>query len=435
MDERYTAYIITESFCIAYAVVIFLRVYRSKRLGREERTLLCVMASYIVMTLTDAIAIYVEKSDLQAMTLVSGCANGVSLAAVSMGCYYWFEFIELRLHHADILDGKLKTLLQVSILFICALNLISSFTGWIFFINADRQYQMGSLFWIQSLFCSAYLMIPTAQSLAAALQTPPGDKRKEYFVYVGYICFGYAIVYIEDSMPTTPILELGVLLCVQTLFMMLYHDRELDLARQERELSESRMDVMLSQIQPHFLYNALAVIQDMCSEKAPEAAQTTVEFAEFLRGNLDSLSRKSPIPFQQELHHTKNYLSLEQKRFGERLQVEYDIQADAFFVPALTLQPIVENAVQHGVSKREEGGTVRISTHETADSYIVNIDDNGVGFDPNEKMDGSRAHIGIMNVKKRLEILCGGTLDISSVPNQGTSAVITIPKTKALKKS
>lgn len=185
---------------------------------------------------------------------------------------------------------------------------------------------------------------------------------------------------------------------------------------------------MLSQIQPHFLYNALAVIQDMCHGKAPEAEQATVEFSEFLRGNLDSLRADSPIPFTQELRHTKCYLSLEKKRFGENLKVEYDIGIDDFCIPALSLQPIVENAVRYGVMKRVNGGTVKIMTRETEAAYILQVIDDGIGFDPMQPKEDGRTHIGISNVKERIRILCGGSLNIESAPGKGTAATIMLPK-------
>lgn len=185
---------------------------------------------------------------------------------------------------------------------------------------------------------------------------------------------------------------------------------------------------MLSQIQPHFLYNTLCAIQAMCTENPPEAARTTALFASFLRGDLDSLSRKEPVTFEQELKHTRNYLELEQKRYGERLHIAYDIKATAFSLPTLTLQPIVENAVNHGLSEREEGGTVRISSEETERAYLITVEDDGVGFDASAPGEDGRLHIGIANVRGRLRAMCGGTLTVKSAPGEGTTAVIAIPK-------
>ncbi len=159
------------------------------------------------------------------------------------------------------------------------------------------------------------------------------------------------------------------------------------------------------------------------------AEETVLEFSEYLRGNLDSLLLSVPIPFEKELRHVETYLKIEKKRFGEKLNVVYDIKAKDFFIPAITLQPIVENAVRYGITKKELGGTVEVKSEETENSIVVIITDDGVGFDVNRqsKNDG-RSHIGIENTRSRLAAMCGGTLEIKSVPGKGTTATISIPK-------
>ena len=115
-------------------------------------------------------------------------------------------------------------------------------------------------------------------------------------------------------------------------------------------------------------------------------------------------------------------------RFEERLNIVYDINTVDFSLPTLTLQPIVENAVRYGVTKKEEGGTVIISTTENDREYIITVSDDGVGFDVNVVKDDGRTHIGIQNVRDRLKRMCNGTLEIESQFNIGTVATITIPK-------
>jgi sensor histidine kinase YesM len=204
----------------------------------------------------------------------------------------------------------------------------------------------------------------------------------------------------------------------------------------ESELLQNQISIMLSQIRPHFLYNALVAIQELCHIDPETASEAVGEFSNYLRGNLDSLSIKNTIPFEKELKHVETYLSLEKKRFGDKLSVVYDVKACDFLIPALTLQPVVENAVRHGVTKREEGGSVKISTGEDETNSVITVTDDGVGFDtsPNramkrgEKILHERLHVGIENVRSRLVSMCGGTLSVESAPGVGTSAVITIPK-------
>ena len=387
-----------------------------------------MILAYIVMLATDVFWAGVEDGFLKPPHYLDATVNAFSLLAVALGCYWWCMFVEARLGYPESRQGITKYLLKIPIIADCALILSSIFTEWIFYIDLNGIYREGKLFWIQGVITYAYLLIPTVHSIICAIRTGIKRKRAEYLSYVAYIAVPSALTMITDEVKPVPLFALSIFLVIQMLFLTLYIDQENELSKKERELSDSRMAVMLSQIQPHFLYNTLAVIQTMCQDKAPEAAQTTVEFAEFLRGNLDSLARREPIAFERELQHTRNYIALEQKRYGDRLHVEYDIQSDGFLLPALTLQPIVENAVLHGVSEREEGGTVRISTVETENAYAITVADDGVGFDTTATPDDGRTHIGISNVRERLAIMCGGTLEIQSTPDVGTTVQILIPK-------
>lgn len=194
-----------------------------------------------------------------------------------------------------------------------------------------------------------------------------------------------------------------------------------------RQLADSRISIMLSQIQPHFMHNMLTTIMYMCRNDPAEAEKTVGQFAHYLRANMDSLTLKQCIQFETELNHVKTYWSLEEKRFGDKIRAEYDIQENSFMLPALTIQPIVENAVKHGMRKGKQL-TVTIRTYSDMDNYYVEINDDGRGFDVNAFKNDGKSHIGIKNVQQRLKMMCGGDLMVNSVPDQGTDAVIKIPK-------
>ena len=198
----------------------------------------------------------------------------------------------------------------------------------------------------------------------------------------------------------------------------------------EQQLEDSRISIMLSQLQPHFLYNVLNSVYYLCRHD-PEAARDMIDkFSDYLRNNLASLEQTERIPFREEYQHVQTYLSLEELRFGASLTVVYDIGTEDFLLPPLSVQPLVENAVRHGVTKKEGGGTVRLTTRETAESFVVTVSDTGRGFDPDHYMDDGKIHVGIRNVRRRLEYMCGGTLTIVSAPGEGTTAVITLPKNR-----
>ena len=151
------------------------------------------------------------------------------------------------------------------------------------------------------------------------------------------------------------------------------------------------------------------------------------DFSEYLRGNLNSLKRKTVVPFETELRHIEVYLSLEKMRFEEELRVVYDIQTKDFMIPSLAVQPLVENAVKYGVGQSEQGGTVTITARETEQYYEISVEDDGVG-DTGQTPSDERSHIGIENVRKRLWTMCQATLTIDSIIGKGTKAVIKLPK-------
>lgn len=201
------------------------------------------------------------------------------------------------------------------------------------------------------------------------------------------------------------------------------------LVRQEKELAEMRTQIMLSQIQPHFLYNTFTTVSSLCYLEGAEKAQEVVnKFADYFRQNLDSLGKECNIPFEKELEHIKTYLWIEKVRFEDNLNIEYNIGPTIFSLPSLSVQPLVENAVKHGVCQKPGGGTVTIETQETEDEYLVIVRDDGVGFDPSKKPQDGRSHIGIENIRQRLELVCGGRLEITSIPGMGTTATVHLPK-------
>ena len=201
------------------------------------------------------------------------------------------------------------------------------------------------------------------------------------------------------------------------------------LERQEKEIALWKTQIMLSQMQPHFLYNVLTTISGMCEmQNATEARDVVNKFADYFRTNLDSLGKEKTISFEKELEHIKTYLWLEKVRFEDSLNICYEIETTDFSVPSLTVQPIVENAVKHGIQPKDDMGTVIIRTQETNLDYVITIEDDGVGFDVNEKQNDNHTHVGIENVTKRLDIICNGTLDIQSEKGKGTVVTIHIPK-------
>lgn len=332
---------------------------------------------------------------------------------------YINEYLELKRPARTIFLWIITLLCSVQIFF----AVISPFTGAIFTITAAG-YQRGSLFAISQLvpllcyLSFTWLVVLHRKKLS----------RREVIFFLLYIFIPLGAGALQMFIRGIAVVNVGVTLALLFIFVNIQSERDLLIRQQEKELAESRVEIMLSQIQPHFLYNTLTTIRQLCDVDPDQAKAAIRDFSLFLRGNMDSLESKAPIPFEQELLHVENYLALEHQRFQDRLKVVYEITARDFSIPSLTLQPVVENAVRHGVLRREEGGTVTIRTEETADAYLVTVSDDGLGFPDKLEGEDNQSHIGIKNVRERLRLLCGGTLTLRSTPGRGTAAAITIPK-------
>jgi len=204
-------------------------------------------------------------------------------------------------------------------------------------------------------------------------------------------------------------------------------------ANQRVELADIKTKAMLSQVKPHFIYNTLSSIAMLCTREPAKAKELTLDFSDYLRNNLDTLGKDgiTLCGFEEELEHIKTYLAIESVRFGDRLKVEYDVSETNFCVPALSIQPIVENAVKHGICHKKGGGTVTISTDKTGEGYIITVKDDGVGFDREKALNDGNVHIGIENIEKRIAMF-GGEVNIESQVGIGTTVTVFIKKTEEL---
>lgn len=194
----------------------------------------------------------------------------------------------------------------------------------------------------------------------------------------------------------------------------------------EAELKDSRVAIMLSQIQPHFIYNTLGTIERMCLKDPQKANELVRNFSLYLRGNFSELDSVTPIRFTEELKHVEHYVNIEKVRFPD-MTIRYEVEATEFVLPALSVQPLVENAIKHGLMRLETGGTVVIRSYETPSHFCVEVKDDGVGFDTSAPLD-EKKHVGLRNIRGRLQAMVDGDLILESCPDAGTTAVIRIPK-------
>ncbi len=253
--------------------------------------------------------------------------------------------------------------------------------------------------------------------------------KKQKAAFASYILIPVVSMIVQMLFYGVNIIALGASIAAFIMLINVISDHRKQYYMQQVENSKLKTEILLSQIQPHFLFNTLGTISHLCTD-APEAKKAIGLFSRYLRGNIDVLSHEMLIPFDKEIDHARMYLELEKLRFGDSLQISWDLSCTDFMIPSLTLQPLVENAVRYGVRGNADGcGTVRIQSRDYGDYYEISVLDSGPGFYPDQtRWSVKRSHIGIDNVKERLRAVCNGELRIQSYPGRGTQATIILPK-------
>ena len=413
-----------------FGVIAAVCMIMSRNFNRRKRTIIIsIQITTAVLLLMDAVAWatrgYPGKAGYYLVRISNFCVFTASDCILALFnayvCGYLFEEKKAS-KSAKIRFNAVYVLAAVGVV----LDIVTQFTGLYYYFDALNFYHRSPYNFVSMLIPVAGMLV----DLSIIIQYRRNVSAQIIAAMLSYIVLPFAMTIIQTFYYGISLINISISISMIFMFIVSMVEQNRNLARKEKEASELKISLMLSQIAPHFIYNTLTAIQQMCV-KDPQMAQETVgEFAEYLRGNIDILGKNELIPFKKELEHTKNYLSIEKKRFGDRVKTEYIIETDDFMLPALTLQPIVENAVKHGVCRKSGGGTVTIHTYSDEDNVFIEVSDDGAGFDMNmEKSDG-REHVGIKNVQTRLEEQCHGKLLVSSRPGDGTVAIITIPKEK-----
>ncbi|MCR5666616.1 MAG: histidine kinase [Eubacterium sp.] len=414
---------------LCFAAAVYRAVGRLPKDGRFKMCSLLVVTGF--MMVGDVVGwgyngVSGEHARLMVLFGNFWCYFGPYLACYIYGWYMKDFMSDRKITHV------FKGILYVDTIYGMVTTIISQFNGMYYYMDASNVYHRGPLFVLSQMLGVVVFILVVIILLI---------ERK----YIGWMMFWIFFCYV--AFPTAAVvfsvfqqlsfsqLNLGIAIAILIMFLFMMHmqrrlldQQKAEIIRKEKEINEMQISIVLSQIQPHFMFNCLNTIYYLCEKDSKKAQSAIDNFAKYLRGNMDSMKTSEAISFRQELDHVKTYLELEQMRFEEELDIRYDLQVESFFIPTLTLQPLVENAVKHGVGKKIGGGTVTISTQETPTAYKVIVEDDGVGFDPESKKEDGRTHIGIENVRQRLKEMSNGILMIESEVGKGTKSTIVIPK-------
>jgi len=216
--------------------------------------------------------------------------------------------------------------------------------------------------------------------------------------------------------------------------LILYNENLIEADKLKDKIMATEMSFLQAQIKPHFLYNALNAIANVCEKDGQKASKLIVDLSIYLRGSLEFNTIDKMVRIEKELEFIKTYFNIEQARFGQKIQLlkEIEIPLD-YQIPALILQPLVENAVRHGISKKQNGGKVIVSMIQLQEGIGIEIEDDGVGIE-REKLELLLSNqrkgqgVGLLNIHHRLQRLYGKGLEISSEAGCGTCVRLVIPK-------
>ena len=305
------------------------------------------------------------------------------------------------------------------------IHLTALFTDICFTIDENNMFQGGLPVLKNSCLIASAMLLGAL--IFSTLHDYRPSKRKETWIPV-FLIFIILLALLLDSRvyeTLQPITFLTISIVISSVLYYIWLHLQFVRAHEKDLAAEQRIQIMMSQIQPHFLYNTLATIRSLCLRSPETAAQTIDKFSRYLRQNLDTLDQNGLIPFSKELEHVKIYTEIEMLMFPY-IHIQYDVEDDGFMLPTLTVQPLVENAIRHGVRAREVG-KINITVRKNETGHIITIADNGLGFDPAIIDTAEGKHIGIRNVRERLEKQCEGWLKIESQPGEGTTVTLFIP--------
>lgn len=235
---------------------------------------------------------------------------------------------------------------------------------------------------------------------------------------------------LTNDLPTT-IVAYALILTMSTFFDSRERltKQSIELAQLNEQLAQAQLSALRRQIEPHFLFNALNSIAGLIREnKTSEAIAMLVSLSDFLRHTL-SESNRQEVPLSEELEFVKQYLAAQKARFAERLQLSVDVPRDLqdAAIPNLILQPLVENAIKHGIAKRKDGGSVRIAARSQDNQLCISVSNDGPSFEPG--WETRSTGVGVANVRARLRALYGDAA--SFVMNAqgvgGVEVAITLP--------
>ncbi len=300
------------------------------------------------------------------------------------------------------------------------LLIATQFMDMFYYITPDNQYFRGPLFPLMLSPLAAIMLLNIGSLMAKQKKL----SRRIFFALFVYMLPTTILVTLYMFASVDILVTFWMTLCAITMFALILTDNMKQYMQQQRKIAHQHASVMVLQMRPHFIYNTMMGIYYLCDQDPQKAKQVTLDFTTYLRKNFAAIASEDTVPFKDELEHTRAYLAVEQAQFEDSLFVRFDTPHTLFRLPPLTLQPIVENSVKHGLSACTDPIHITVITRQTDSASEIIVEDDGPGFKP---VDDNEPHIALNNIRERLEMMCRGKLEISLREGGGTSVKVIIP--------
>ncbi|MBO4385071.1 MAG: histidine kinase [Clostridia bacterium] len=300
-----------------------------------------------------------------------------------------------------------------------ALLTVSQFTGLYYVIGPDNIYRRQPLYPI-CFICTLLILV---NDLVIVFKYRRRFTRKEFAVFMIYFTVPAAAMILQALQYGVNFTIFSTIIAGLAMYLFIVRDQTERYENEQRENAKQRASIMVLEMRPHFICNTMMSIYYLCDQDPKKAQQVTLDFTEYLRRNFTAITKEGTIPFAEELEHTRAYLAVEKARFEDQLFVEFDTPCTLFRIPPLTLQPIVENAVKHGLSPELWPLRISVATRETDGGSEVIVEDNGPGFAPS---DDDEPHIALANIRERLNMM-GGRMLIEQRAEGGTRVTVRVP--------
>ena len=298
----------------------------------------------------------------------------------------------------------------------------AQFTNAFYYVTPDNRYFRGPLF---ALLMSP-LVIIMLLNVVCTIRRRKKLSRRYFVALLIYLIPMTAALLVHMFYSVEIIIVFCMALFALIMFGLIISDNVRQNLRQQRELANQRASVMVLQMRPHFISNTMVTIYHLCGQDPEKARQVTLDFTNYLRRNFSAIASEDAVPFTDELKHTHAYLAVEQVLHEDSLFTQFDTPHTLFRVPPLTLQPLVDNAVKHAMDPNGKPLHIFVKTAQTASGSEIIVENDGADFVP---ADDNEPHIALKNIRERLQLLCGGELQIAPRDGGGTVVTVFIPKT------